>query len=160
MRVALEPSEPAQVSLVIADDATVRELNAEFRGLDQVTDVLSFSTNHPGHWQGESALAADRFIQPGSEAVFPFPTLDGGPSPLGEVIISFPQARRQAEERDEPLDGELALLIVHGVLHLAGHEHLDSEETALMQSLEQAALASLFAAGQSTPGLFLKGMNP
>jgi len=64
---------------------------------------------------------------------------------LGEVIISLPQARRQAEERDDPLDRELALLIVHGVLHLVGHEHVDFEETALMQGQEQAALASLFS---------------
>ena len=145
--VALEPNEPAQVSLVIAGDATVRGLNAQFRGLDEVTDVLSFSANHPGHWQGESELAADRYIQPGNEAAFPFPTLDGGPPPLGEVIISLPQARRQSKERDEPLDRELALLIVHGVLHLVGHEHLESEETALMQGREQAALSSLIANG-------------
>ncbi len=148
LRVTLEPNEPAQVSLVIADDATVRELNAQFRGLDEVTDVLSFSANHPGNWQGESELATDRYIQPGNEAAFPFPALDGGPPPLGEVIISLPQAQRQSEERDDPLDRELALLIVHGVLHLVGHEHLDSEETALMQGREQAALAILCAAGQ------------
>ena len=145
---ALEPNEPAQVSLVIADDATVRELNAQFRGLDEVTDVLSFSANHPGHWPGESELAADLYIQPGNEAAFPFPAFGGGPPPLGEVIISLPQARRQSEQRDEPLDRELALLIVHGVLHLVGHEHLDSEETALMQGREQAAMAILRAAGQ------------
>ena len=151
---ALEPNEPAQVSLVIADDATVRQLNAQFRGLDEVTDVLSFSANHPGHWLGESELAADLYIQPGNEAAFPFPAPDGGPPPFGEVIISLPQARRQAEERNEPLEGELALLIVHGVLHLVGHEHLDSEETALMQGREQAALASLCA-----DGLFATGMN-
>ena len=64
LRVALEPNEPAQVSLVIADDVTVRKLNAQVRGLDEVTDVLSFSTNHPGHWPGESELAADLYIQP------------------------------------------------------------------------------------------------
>ncbi len=151
---ALEPDEPAQVSLVIADDATVRELNTQFRGLDEVTDVLSFSANHPGHWQGESELAADRYVQPGNEAAFPFPALGDSPPPLGEVIISLPQARRQAKERDEPLDRELALLIVHGVLHLQGHEHLDSEETTLMRSQEQAALGSLFA-----DGLFSIGMN-
>ena len=148
LRVALEPNEPAQVSLVIADDATVRELNARFRGLDEVTDVLSFSANHPGHWPGESELAADQYIQPGSAADFPFPTLAGGPPPLGEVIISLPQARRQSQERAEPLNRELALLIVHGVLHLVGHEHLDYRETALMQGREQAALSSLFASGQ------------
>ena len=150
----LEPNEPAQVSLVIADDATVRDLNSQFRGLDEVTDVLSFSANHPGHWPGESELAADRYVQPGNEAAFPFPILDGSPPPLGEVIISLPQARRQAEEQDEPLYRELALLIVHGVLHLVGHEHVDLKETALMQGQERAALASLFDTGQ-----FASGMN-
>ncbi len=159
LRVTLEPNEPAQVSLVIADDATVRELNAQFRGLDEVTDVLSFSVNHPGHWLGKSELATDLFIQPGNEAAFPFPIFDGGPPPLGEVIISLPQARRQSKERDESLDRELALLIVHGVLHLVGHEHLDSEETALMQSREQAALASLFASGLFANGLSVTGNN-
>ena len=156
---ALEPNEPAQVSLVIADDATVRDLNAQFRGLDEVTDVLSFSANHPGHWLGESELAADHYIQPGNEAAFPFPTFEGSPPPLGEVIISLPQARRQAEEQGQPLDRELALLIVHGVLHLAGHEHLGSEETALMQGQEQAALSSLFAIGPGGPGPFKTGIN-
>ncbi len=154
---ALEPDEPAQVSLVIAGDAAVRELNAQFRGLDEVTDVLSFSANHPGHWPGESELAADLYIQPGNETAFPFPIFDGAPPPLGEVIISLPQARRQAEERDEPLDRELALLIVHGTLHLVGHEHLESKETALMQGQEQAALANLFATGQFAPGLLTPG---
>ena len=147
--VALEPHEPAHVSLVIADDATVRKLNADFRGLDEVTDVLSFSANHPGFWQGESEPPPDRLVQPGAEVAFPFPTLDTEPPPLGEVILSLPQARRQAEERGEPLDQELALLIVHGVLHLVGHEHLEFEETALMQSREQVALTSLFSAGMN-----------
>lgn len=159
LRVALEPHEPAQVSLVIASDATVRDLNAQFRGLDEVTDVLSFSANHPGHWLGESELAPDLYIQPGNEAAFPFPTLAGGPPPLGEVIISLPQARRQAAEQDEPLDRELALLIVHGVLHLVGHEHQDSEETALMQGQEQAALTGLFDSGLFATGLFVSGIN-
>jgi probable rRNA maturation factor len=159
LRVALEPNEPAQVSLVIADDATVQELNAQFRGLDEVTDVLSFSANHPGHWQGEIQLAADRYVQPGNEVAFPFPIFDGGPPPLGEVIISLPQARRQAEERDEPLEQELALLIVHGVLHLVGHEHLDPEETTLMQGREQAAKANLFPTDPSVTGPSATGMN-
>ena len=65
------------------------------------------------------------------------------PSPLGEVIVSYPQAKRQAEERGVRLEHELALLVVHGVLHLAGHDHLKLQETKLMQSLERAALAKL-----------------
>ena len=64
-------------------------------------------------------------------------------APLGEVIVSYPQAQRQAEERGAPLEHELALLVVHGVLHLTGHDHLDPEETALMQSKERTALAAL-----------------
>jgi probable rRNA maturation factor len=59
------------------------------------------------------------------------------------VIVSYPQAQRQAEERGVPLDHELALLVVHGVLHLTGHDHLDPKETQLMQSKERTALATL-----------------
>ena len=50
---ALPKSEPVQVGLVVTDDETVRELNRRFRGLDEVTDVLSFSASHSGHWAGE-----------------------------------------------------------------------------------------------------------
>ncbi len=64
-------------------------------------------------------------------------------SPLGEVIVSYPQAKRQAEERGVRLEHELALLVVHGVLHLTGHDHLELQETKLMRSREQAALAKL-----------------
>jgi probable rRNA maturation factor len=64
-------------------------------------------------------------------------------SPLGEVIVSYPQAQRQAEQRRAPLEHELALLVIHGVLHLTGHDHLEPEESALMQSKERTALATL-----------------
>lgn len=49
---ALLPDEPCQVSLLVTDDATVQELNRDYRGLDEVTDVLSFSATHSGHWEG------------------------------------------------------------------------------------------------------------
>jgi probable rRNA maturation factor len=74
---------------------------------------------------------------------FDFVMPPGEPSPLGEVIISYPQAQRQAEERGAPLENELALLVIHGVLHLTGHDHLEPEETELMQSKERTALAAL-----------------
>ena len=67
----------------------------------------------------------------------------GEPLPLGEVIVSYPQAQRQAEERGGRLEHELALLIVHGVLHLVGYDHLETHDTELMQSREQAALKRL-----------------
>ena len=115
-----------------------------FRGLDEVTDVLSFSATHPGYWQGDSEAPEDRYLQPGDEPPVPFLFPPSEVPPLGEVIISLPQARRQAKERNEPLERELALLIVHGVLHLAGHEHLETDDTAMMRDKERAALQTIF----------------
>ena len=140
---ALPEDEPAQVSLMVADDATVRELNRKFRGLDEVTDVLSFSASHPGHWAGESPEPEDRFIRFDDSSPLPFVLPPGEPPPLGEVIVSFPQTKRQAQERNIPVGQELALLIVHGVLHLVGHDHMEPEDTAQMQTKERAALAAV-----------------
>ena len=134
--VALTESVSAQISLVITGDDTVHSLNAQFRGLDEVTDVLSFSANHAGHWEGESD-------PPENIDELPFITPTSEPCPLGEVIISYPQAQRQADERGERLEHELALLVIHGVLHLTGHDHLDPQETELMQSRERTALKRL-----------------
>ncbi len=147
MEVALPDGRPGQVGLAVTDDATVRRLNREFRGLDEGTDVLSFSGSHPAEWQGEGEAPEDRYLQlgDGDEPVFVLPP-DEVP-PLGEVIISYPQARRQARERNEPVDKELALLVVHGVLHLVGHDHTEPEDAARMQAKERAALASVFQVG-------------
>ena len=134
--VAVNGAEAAQMSLLITDDETIRGLNAQFRGLDEVTDVLSFSADHHGHWEGEAEPPEDT---EGFDFVMP----PGELSPLGEVIVSYPQAQRQAEQRGVPLEHELALLVVHGVLHLTGHDHLDPEESALMQFKERTALAEL-----------------
>ncbi|MDP7586768.1 MAG: rRNA maturation RNase YbeY [Dehalococcoidia bacterium] len=137
--VGLKETDAAQMSLLITDDETVQGLNAQFRGLDEVTDVLSFSVDHAGHWEGEKEPPRDLVETNGFDFVIPLGEL----SPLGEVIVSYPQAQRQAEERSAPLEHELALLVVHGVLHLTGHDHLESEETELMQSKECTALAAL-----------------
>ena len=134
--VALDGTEAAQMSLLITDDETVRGLNAQFRGLDEVTDVLSFSADHPGRWEGAAEPPEDT-------GGFDFVMPPGELSPLGEVIVSYPQAQRQADQQGVPLEYELALLVVHGVLHLTGHDHLDPKESALMQSKERTALAAL-----------------
>ncbi len=64
---------------------------------------------------------------------------------LGDIVISYPQVQRQALAGNQPLEREMALLIVHGVLHLMGHDHLGPEEQAEMQAKERAALALLFS---------------
>lgn len=142
---ALPDQLAGQVSLLVTGDATVQALNCQFRGMDEVTDVLSFSNTHPGHWEGEADPPADRYLKPGEADPFPFPWPSDEPPPLGEVVISYPQALRQAQERGEPVAREVARLIVHGVLHLAGHDHLEPEETARMQALEEQALAGVFS---------------
>ena len=138
---ALPKSEPVQVGLVVTDDETVRELNRRFRGLDEVTDVLSFSASHSGHWAGEIQETRQEALEPEDAVAFPFALPLGEPSPLGEVIISFPQTQRQAQERNGPVEQELALLIVHGVLHLVGYDHMEPEDEAQMQAKERSALA-------------------
>jgi probable rRNA maturation factor len=143
LRVAFPDDAPCQVSLVVAGDEMLQRLNREFRGLNEVTDVLSFSASAPGRWEGDGEAPGDRYLKPGGEEL-PFVTPPGEAPPLGEVIISYPQARRQALERGEPVGRELALLIVHGVLHLVGHDHVEPEETARMKAKEAAALQAVF----------------
>ena len=138
--VALDSPDAAQMSLLITDDQTVRSLNAQYRGLDEVTDVLSFSAEHQGHWEGADDGPSDQVDNSG-EVQFILPPDE--PNPLGEVIVSYPQVQRQAEEHCVTLEHELAHLIIHGVLHLTGHDHAEPEELALMQSKELAALESL-----------------
>ena len=136
MDIALTGANSAQMSLVITGDETLHNLNAQFRGLDEVTDVLSFSVSHGGHWEGEAS-------PPEAANGFDFIMPPSAPLPLGAVLVSYPQAQRQAEERGGRLEHELALLVVHGVLHLVGYDHLEPHDTELMQSREQAALKRL-----------------
>ena len=153
---ALPPNQPGQVSLVLTDDTTIQELNRKYRGLDEVTDVLSFSAEFPGHWEGDDdvAGAVNRHDIVSGPAAFIMPPNQA--PPLGEVIISRPQAQRQAAEKPVDLDRELALLMVHGVLHLLGHDHLEAADTALMQSKEQAVLQNIFSVGISSRGVSAK----
>ena len=151
---ALLPHEPPQVSLALTDDATVRNLNREYRGLDEVTDVLSFSATHAGQWEGEEAPSAGpaAFLGLDGEETLPgFVLPPDELPPLGEIIVSYPQTCRQAVAQGKPVEHELALLIAHGALHLVGHDHVEPEETAAMQALERRALARIFGDGEYAP---------
>ena len=161
VRRGLEQALPAdatgQASVLLTDDAVVRELNREYRGRDETTDVLSFSARHGGHWQGDDGTAAPGAVAPGAvapgagagwgegEDAFPLPA--GEPPPLGEIIVSLPQAERQAKATGVPLRRELALLLAHGALHLLGYDHYDAAERGEMQALERKAMAAIFADG-------------
>jgi len=124
--VAAGLSSPVELGLVIADDDTLRELNRSYRGVDNTTDVLAFAFSQPGNEGGE------HFITP------PDKTLH-----LGEIFISYRQAERQAEEQHHPLERELALLVIHGVLHLLGYEHERPEVEERMRAMEGKVLDAI-----------------
>ena len=125
-------AEGREVSLVIADDEALLELNARHRGESAVTDVLSFSPHHGGPYMGEG--------EPDDEDFPDFPTPDGGLEELGEVVISYPQAKRQAREAGRPVAAEVEMLVAHGVLHLLGYDHAEPDEEREMFALQEAAL--------------------
>ncbi len=104
-----------ELGIVITDDETIHNINREYRGIDEPTDVISFAL-----------LEGDEdFVMP------PDNTLH-----LGEVVISYPRAVEQARLQNHPVQRELAWLVVHGVLHLLGYDHETDEERVVMQTIE------------------------
>lgn len=116
----------AEVSLVIAGQEEVHRLNREYLGEDRPTDVLSFPMLPP-HAADDPA-----FVAP-----------PDGLRHLGEVIVSHPQAAAQADEHGHPTTREVAILIIHGVLHLLGYDHAQPEEEAAIRGREAAILAKI-----------------
>jgi probable rRNA maturation factor len=105
-----------EISVVITSDQRLKTLNKQFRGIDETTDVLSFP----------SEAMADNDL--------PY---------YGDVIISLPHARAQAEAAHHPLKDELQLLVVHGVLHLLGHDHEKRSSKAKMWAAQRSILHDL-----------------
>jgi len=116
-----------EISLLITGQERIQELNREYRGLDKPTDVLSFAMSEQK--EEEEPVA---FIGPPDGLIH-----------LGEVIISYPQAVIQARERGHSIQKELAILIVHGVLHILGYDHEKPEMEPAMISREKAILSDI-----------------
>ena len=112
---------PIEMSLLFTDDETIRSLNARYRRVDASTDVLSFAQ--------DDAVTAEGFVTP-----------PGAPRILGDVVISLPQAERQASDYGHSLGREISYLIVHGTLHLLGYDHETEADRAEMRKREEAAL--------------------
>ncbi|MGR6466978.1 rRNA maturation RNase YbeY [Rhizobium sp. PAMB 3182] len=112
------PQMPVELSLVFADDEMIRGINAEWRGKDKATNVLSFPA---------------------------FPLEPGGmPGPmLGDIIIAKETVEREASELDKTFDEHLTHLLVHGFLHLFGYDHIETSEAEEMEELETRILAVL-----------------
>jgi len=117
---------PLELSLIITGDESIRRLNKKYRGLNETTDVLSFALT-------------EKDI---SETI-PFIMPPDGVTHLGEIVISYPRAKIQAEQESCTIEKELALLITHGVLHLAGFDHDEPQKECEMKLLESKVLQGL-----------------
>ncbi len=120
----------AELGLVVASQERVRQLNRDYLGRDAPTDVIAFSMLPELTAGGE----------PGAPT---FVAAPDGVSHLGEVIIAYPQAVIQAEEHHHPVKKELAILIIHGVLHLLGYDHAEPDQERQMRAREEEILSQV-----------------
>jgi rRNA maturation RNase YbeY len=111
----------AELSILLCDDATIQDLNREYRNKNRATDVLAF---------------------PMQEGPSPQPN----PELLGDVVISLPTATRQAEARDRPIIEEVTFLLAHGLLHLLGYDHANKREEREMKARTEDLMAAVEAA--------------
>ena len=119
----------SSVSIYFSDDDYVQNLNHQYRGLNEVTDVLSFSNDFEGQYYGDQLDLREGLI----EADFVIP--ENFKDYLGDIVISFPQACRQSIENQVDLVDELMKLVAHGILHLLGFDHENIREELEMNSI-------------------------
>lgn len=120
----------AQISITIVDDAAIREINAEHRGIDKATDVLSFPMLE--------------FDENGQIMDNEFEYDEDGRIMLGDIVISLERAVLQAQEYGHGIERETAFLCAHSMLHLLGYDHVNSEEEErIMFDKQEEILSSL-----------------
>jgi probable rRNA maturation factor len=108
------------LTIVVTGDETLRALNRTYLGVDASTDVLSFGGESPD------------FVSPPDSEVY-----------WGDVLIAYPQAQAQAAAANHAIQAELALLVVHGVLHLLGYDHVRPEDKEVMWERQARVLSQL-----------------
>jgi probable rRNA maturation factor len=107
----------ADLTIVLTDDAQLHELNRDYLGVDAPTDVLSFPADEEDP--------------------------ESGVHYLGDILISIPRAKKQAKAAGHPLEAEVQLLVVHGALHLLGHDHAKAREKARMWKAQAEVMSKL-----------------
>ena len=124
----------AELSVVFVDEPSMAELNLRFRGEDGSTDVLAFPID-----------ARELVAAAGGSASTEAGGVAGSTAPavLGDVVICPAVARRQADEHHHRYEDEIALLVVHGILHILGMDHAEAGEAAAMQRRERELLSCL-----------------
>ncbi|MDN3426852.1 rRNA maturation RNase YbeY [Microbacterium sp. APC 3898] len=114
----------SEVSVTFVTNEMIRDINREYRGKDQPTDVISFAMEELG--EGETAII-------------------GSPEPrmLGDIIISLDRTKEQAADYGHSFERELGFLAIHGFLHLLGYDHMTEEDEKKMFSRQEEILVSL-----------------
>ena len=113
-------AERAEVSLTLVEPEEIIEINAEYRNVDSVTDVLSFP-----QYEGVEDMPED------------------GELILGDVVICVERAKEQAEEFGHSYEREFVYLFVHSLLHLLGYDHMEEEEKAVMREKEEMVMSHI-----------------
>jgi probable rRNA maturation factor len=121
----IELENEPELGVTVVDDSEILELNREYREKDSVTDVLSFP-----QFEGHDDLLEDLLD-------------DEAETLIGDVVICYEQAGRQAEEYGTGLTREMLYLFVHSVMHLFGYDHMDEEEKAVMRAREEEVLSAI-----------------
>jgi probable rRNA maturation factor len=129
LHIGIEPSS-VEVSLLACDDARIAELNAEFRGKPLPTNVLS--------WPSED-LSAEK---PGAVPNPPHPD-PGGALSLGDIAISYDTCQSEARTQNKLFSAHVTHLVVHGMLHLLGYDHIRGPDATLMETIETEILGKM-----------------
>ena len=122
---------PLSVEFVFVDEEEIRRLNRELRKTDKVTDVLSFPSLED--IKGEALYAED----------FPYEIDEEGNLMIGSIAVCVKRAEEQAEEYGHSFERELHYLLVHGIMHCLGYDHMTDEEKAEMREKEEWVLGKL-----------------
>lgn len=112
-------STPCELAIQCVDNPTIQQLNKEYRGEDSPTNVLSFPFTTPDF----------------------LPLSEDTPSILGDIILAFEVIEKEAHEQNKKREHHLTHMVIHGVLHLLGYDHISEEEATLMEGIEIAVLA-------------------
>lgn len=122
------------VSLRLCDDDAIHEINRDYRGVDRATDVLSFPMiNYPA---GTTAGQADKLLRQAFDD-------EVDACMLGDLIISIPHVLAQAEEYGHSPQREAAYLLVHGICHLMGYDHIEEDDKRSMRAMEERILSGI-----------------
>lgn len=119
----LNLEDESEVSITFVTNEAIQKINAEYRGKNQPTDVISFALEELG--EGEIEIVGTNM-----------------PRILGDIIISIDRAKEQAEEYGHSFERELGFLAVHGLLHLLGYDHMTKEDEKIMFGKQEEILSS------------------